>query len=623
MILYRLAIRNLKRNFSNYFVYFVSLVISVFIFFSFSAISSNETILGFSSGNLKIAAAFKVGLSIIGIFISVFIWYSNSFFIKSRSKEIGLYNFLGISKKKISLMVIIESFIFYLVSLGIGIALGILLNKFIIMYLVYFLKIKVYISFSIPFAATLETLKIFSILFFIIGVNSLEIIFNSEIIDLFRYSKKNDTLPKLRVIPGIIGFAMISSAYYIAYTTNINNVLTNFLIDAVLVIVGMFFFYHGLLPLVLILLKRRKKIAYKKLNLIILSNLSSRVKKHGNQMVMITLISSIILASLASAYSFNKIMTNMNSVNGFYSYSFISDKGMYDEILSKVENSEFKLLNKLESEVLVYRPEGEKTDYEDLYIVKLSDYMADMESKGFLDEVHGELDIKDGEFVRILNYMGLSDWDKDDISNEKMNLKYKGKVDYPFGNNILYNDKIIVTDNTFYNYHDELIKRNFYGIKIDHVDLSKELSTEIAFIMPEDKSDNYYFTGLDYEKTYSLLTFIVTFMAFIFMLAIGSVTYFKQLTDMESDKDKFEILRKIGISQRDMKKSIGKQVGFMYFIPIVLAITNTVVALRVLERILGVSVLSQMLLILLFFLGIYIVYYILTLKKYFKVLFQR
>ncbi|STY43487.1 FtsX-like permease family [Listeria grayi] len=265
MTLFTLAKRNVSRNFSQYFLYMLSMVVSIAIYFTFVALKYSDSVAQKMTTSTKVSALMGGASVILLIFVAIFIFYSNSFFLKKRKKEVALYALLGLRKRQIGKMLFFENLLIGLIALIIGTALGFLFSKGFAMLLLIFIHSSETVSFTFSLTAVLQTALVFFLLFFITSLQGYRLIYRFKLIDLFHAEGKGESMPKPSLWLALIAILSIAAGYYLALENILTSkwwelfgMLTTPLLILVLVIAGTFLLFHSLVGYFFIYMKKHR-----------------------------------------------------------------------------------------------------------------------------------------------------------------------------------------------------------------------------------------------------------------------------------------------------------------------------------------------------------------------------
>jgi len=618
MTFFKLAYRNLKSNLSRYSIYFFSIIFAITIYFLFVSVQFDETLSSISEG-LYVGHGFLFGSQVILIFSALFVWYSNAFFIKSRKNEIGIFELLGVKKRQITAILLIENLILGIFALSIGIIVGTFLNKLFLMFVAYLLNIKIAIHFSVNIPAILYTLKFFLILFIINGISNLFIVYRYKLIELFQASKKREKMPSKKIIGAILGLILIIGGYIFALNTSMGSFVTDMLITLVVVVVGTELFFIYFLPYILLKLKENKNYYFKSIHLISTSNLLYRVKSFGRTLALIAILSASTLTAVGVTYSMIYTEQISKEQNYFYDISFseqhIKDaKIKVDEYLSKTNYSiNNELISKIKFGTINYQ---NSINY--ACFIKESDYYKAFEVKNI---PYTKLANKfDSVFINIQGYsIGSYYNDKSfEYNNQSFNI-----IDY--SSSALYNQNfsmaeyaLVIKDELFNEIKSDSF--NLYAYTLNKP-LSKEDSTKLNDFLPFESdftaNTEYGFYQTINSKIYALMS---AFVGLVFLVSTASILYFKLLIEATEYKSQFEILNKIGLNEKERQKIIRKQLQLVFFSPLIMGTLHSIVAINSFSNMIVINLWKPILFNVISYSLIYMIFYFLTKKEYNKIL---
>ncbi|MCY9510089.1 ABC transporter permease, partial [Paenibacillus larvae] len=216
MTLFNLALRNMKRNFKNYSIYFFSMIFSIVIYYAFVAIQFNSQIQQAAETSKKISGALIFSSILLILFSALFIIYSNGFFTRKRKKEVGLYSLLGVRKKQIAKMLAYENLFMGLIALVVGIGIGALLSSGFTKLLLVLMDSEMIVHFEIPTAAVFNTALVFFVIILYTSFQGYRLIYRFKLIDLFKADSQGEKVPKGSLVIALLSVIMIGSGYYLA-----------------------------------------------------------------------------------------------------------------------------------------------------------------------------------------------------------------------------------------------------------------------------------------------------------------------------------------------------------------------------------------------------------------------
>ncbi|MEG0181726.1 MAG: ABC transporter permease, partial [Peptostreptococcaceae bacterium] len=634
MVLFNIAKKNVEKNLKGYFLYFFSIVFTVCMYYSFKNLQYNPSIDAVLSASTKVSTAFNAASIVIALFSVLFIWYSNSFFIKKRKKEIGLYALLGIENREIGLLLFFETLIIGSAALVIGIISGMIVSKLMLVVLLKLIGLNLDITFSVSFKGIFDTFILFMIVFLFMAYQSNRIIYKFKLIELFKASSVSEKSKKGSKLLALMSIVLIVLGYaaYIIVSKNINLVL-GAMITLPTVVIGTFFFFGSFMYFIIRKKKNNDNNYYKGLNMISTSQLLYRIKSNAKMLAIISILSATTLTAIGVAMT-TYFMSSQNVERiAPYSYTLkIDNKDYINEFeyaLSKSDNHELK--NKIEYKYIELPavqtdPSAKYTDR--FEIISLSELNEILNLKG-----DKEIDnIKNDEFIHV--YPKERDFEFKstvDINNNgsTVNLKLKSDLD-----KVLYNtniqDTIVVADSTFENLKATNDVSTYYTYDITNQKDGEDFDNEVAKITEKyavgdyEKSvgrlmKSYYSTFKAEFTTSGVLVFIGVFVGLVFLVCTGSVIFFKLLSEAQDEAHRYNVLAKIGVDESDIKSAVYKQVGFNFFVPLIVGSIHSIVANYVVCDMMGQSTTFVMASTLIPYSIIYITYYLITSKYYFDI----
>ncbi|MBU3217885.1 ABC transporter permease [Clostridium estertheticum] len=630
MTLISMAINNIKKNFKNYWTFFLSSTFSVFVLYLFMSIVYNEDVKAKLGDMKSIMIVFIIAAYMIAAFSAFFIWYSNSFLIKSRKKEFATYMLLGMSKKQVVKLNIIENLITIAFAFCSGICLGLIFNKFFIMLLYVMIRATGDVSFQISLEALKFCSIVFGAMFIIISIHGSKLIYRDNLIDLFNSSKKAEKGLKvsfLTLIISILSIVFLGYGYYIA----IRNLVANILLAPIvvlLVVIGTILFFTSFTSLIIYISKKNEKSLFKGTKLIYISQLYHRYKGNVGTLSVIAITTSVALcASIFCFGFFNKVEENSRNMRPF---SIEYANGTYNT------DKTFENTIKNHKEISVaYKDNMEflKVKTKD-FLLGNHEFLVLNESKFNEINSHEKSDIKinlkndmDCNFVQVANFVS----DKSVIGKEvklsgggsDYNLKITDTDKKSFMAIDDSKPTLIVKDSVYSQIKSTISKENTYkvtGYMLNNDFLSENFIKDLkSVIPPENKLLTFYESFMDGIKIMGILAFIGLFIGLVFVTATGGIIYFKMCMEASEDKNKFIILKNIGASKAEITKAISKELMILFGVPFIVATINTFAASIPIGKMVAVNITKEFIIIILVYAVLYSIYYLITLKAYIKI----
>ncbi len=647
----KLAMGNIKKNKDTYFPYLLSTTVMIALFYILHAITK-QVGTGEFYGDRTMATILNLGVYIAGGFSVIFIFYTNSFLIKRRKKELGLYSVLGMEKKHIGKVLSFEVIYSGGFSLLVGILSGVLLGRLMFALLLNILNLNTTIKFSISVISILVTMSLFLITFGLVMLFNIMKIHTTNPIDLMKGSKEGEKEPKANWLMAVIGFVCLGIGYYMALTVgNPIQSINKFFIAVIFVIVATYLLFISGSITILKILRKNKKFYYKKKNFVAVSSMIYRMKQNAIGLANICILSTAVLLILSTTVSLyvgmEDIMTTRfpYEVSTNYIYEGQDNKEIENTILKHVENnnltikdsSKYYFLSTVgdrKENTFISRESFEVNNIESLYeiiIVMLPDYNKNEEKNEILN--NGE----------VLIWTNVSDFKYKtlELYGEEFTVKSNlVNIDFIPSLELINAVKIVVADfetmeklSSKINEEREGMASIYYEYDFDlegsmdnKIEFSSTLRDELNQSVDRIATvENVYTSRQDFLSIYGSLFFIGLFLGSFFMIATVLIIYYKQISEGYDDHDRFNIMQNVGMSKEEVKGTIKSQVMIVFFLPLMMAILHIIVAFPMVSKILAILNLSNIKLFLLFtgiviliFTIVYAIVYSLTAKVYYK-----
>lgn len=624
---FKLAKTNLSNNKPFYIPYIISSIITVAMLYMMSFLSDNKG-LNKIMGADSLATIFRLGVEIIVIFSYIFLFYTNSFIIKRRKKEIGVYNILGMEKRHLSKVLFVETIYSAIISLVCGIIVGIAFSKFILMVLYGIIGIHKTVEFFVNIHGIILCVVSFGILFLLTFLYNFMQIKLANPIELLRGTNVGEREPKTKIFMTIVGVVCLAIAYYIAITTeNPLNVLTLFFVAVLLVIIGTFALFTAGSIALLKLLRNNKKFYYNKRHFMAVSGMLYRMKQNAAGLASICILSTMVLVVISTTVSMyvgiqDELMARYpNDVCVTVDYNSVIDKSSEIEkaIFDEIDSAEVKN-KKAFSYLSVFvgqKGDGFTTDKEHLsyqnsylfYILSKDDFIKI--DNNFKDKIGN---ISKGEAVVVLN----KKYDKKDIKIFGKNYKVNKSFEHTEDNDLYVISTLnglgyIILDNDesvqeLYDVQEKMLGKgaNYYtnkirfdfksGNKKQKAAAYKKIDNAVKKYFKENKNDKKEISSYWVESRqeneqnfyllYGGLFFLGIFLGTMFLIVTVMIIFYKQITEGYDDRERYQILEKVGMSSREVKDTIKSQIRIVFVLPIFAAAVHVTAAFPMVNRIL-------------------------------------
>lgn len=573
--LFSLAKKNIKGSLNNYLLYFFSMVISVVIFYTFNSLAHIPEVK--NAVNAIDTDMSQSNFMIIG-FVVVFIGYSNAFFTKKRKKEVGLYSLLGVRKKFIARMLFFENVIIGAITLLCGLVLGIIFSRLFTMLLLKLVGAPVDVSFSIPMEAIMTTTIIFTVVTIFTSLQSYFLIYRFKLIELFQADKKGEQVPKVSIVSALVSLVFLISSYWLMFNKMA-------MLSLPLIMIGTYLLFRSLTVYLLKRAQKNKSNYYKGTNIIGTSHLLYRVK--GNALIF-TVIALLITGALPYLQaSFSEYSTAEKEAHEAtpFSYIYLSKGETSDNQIKRVisKDKDHPITAQLDIPVIQVRgntsaPFPDKDDISvNLISENVFNKMKKVLSLGDIPNLSGEQALAFKEFVT----QPASDFIGRQVNIQlpqgnhtfKLNKLEKKSISLTLpGPEPLY---LIVDDKIFNGIAKQVSPITYKAYKVEDEKTTVETSDILIKLTGKDTQIHTFYESYKTLKAFTgMKIFQVSSLALILLAATGSVIYFKQLTEAHSDKNRYEILRKIGVSRKEIRTTIIKQTLFVFALPLLVGILN-------------------------------------------------
>ena len=651
-LLRSMAITNLRKNHSLYLPYALATVLVTVVLYITHALSAMPE-LATLNGGAQMAKTLQFGVIIVQIVSLVIILYANAFVMKNRSKEFGLYGILGLDRKNIQLLSLIELVLFAFVSVTLGIVLGMIFHRISFALLLGLIQYSIGIEYSLQIGSIFYVYFTLAVIFALVFFINATRLYMSRPLELLKEKKKGEKQGRFVAVRAIVGFVMLGTAYTMsqAIESPVKALLYFFLAVLLVVIATYILFDAGSIAL-LALLQKNKKLFYKPTNFISISNLKFRMRKNAAGLASVCVLSTMVLVTLATTVALQKGTTEKLDQNYPTAYSAIgyiinqSEVNKYPEIVQQIKaQSKGKLSN--ERSYLSVLRFGSRTEKGfDLTGVHSGDSPAAMLTIISVDEYNRlfgtNYSVGDKEIILGLVKGNVSKVDEVKTWSVVFNatLKVKEMIDasaykkvmpqLPYVSDNIY---VAIVQDPMKFMEPSVGKAMYYSLW----DTTTEFSQRDAEFQAYQKVANQYKNSSlllaskneAAKELYSFmgsLLFVGALLSIAFFIGAALVIYYKQISEGYEDRDRFVILQKLGIDQKTIKKSINRQVLIVFFLPLVMAFIHTAFAFKMYRKIIelfgvdGSVTLNATMVIGAIFVVVYLVVYQITSRSYFRII---
>lgn len=656
----KLAITNIKNNRQFYFPYLLTGIITVAMFYIMCALESNPGIQSMP-GAKNLGLILRLGIGVIGIFAVIFLFYTNSFIIKRRKKELGIYNILGMEKRHIAKILSKEAFFTAIIAIGGGLVTGVLFHKLACMLLYRMIGFNGGITFSFSKKGVMITAILFAIVYLLTYIYDLFQVQLANPIELLQSGNKGEREPKTKAIMAVLGVLCLGTGYFIAITTkNPIKALTLFFVAVILVIIGTYLLFTAGSIALLKILRRNKGYYYQTKHFTSVSGMIYRMKQNAVGLANICILSTMVLVAVSTTVSLyagiEDIMKerypNEINISAYYETGAPTE----DSIAPIVEKSVKESGRKIRHE----------EDYLELYFAAIKDqgqYYLDKEKvKTAGDRVSGFVVLTREDCKKLYNEeipelaeneVALITIDKTDmdtlvLENRSYHVKeikqFENREDfetiadmmdeyyYVIVNDVQDMERLWQLQKDIYQENSSSISRQV-RLDIDgDSEQKKECFEKIKTALgPEQAKTTILIdsrqSNLDeFYQIYGGFLFLGLFLGILFLMITVLIIFYKQISEGYDDKERFSIMEKVGMSNDEVKATIRSQVRTVFFLPILMAAVHVGMAFPMIKRLLSLFGLSNTALFagcmagtILVFALIYLLVFLKTSKTYYKI----
>lgn len=633
----KLAVTNLKNNRKTYIPYIFTGVLTVMMFYIIDALSRGK---GITQDTLKICLQYATG--VIVVFAVIFLFYTNSFLIKRRKKEIGVYNILGMGKRHIARMMAVETILTAGISILGGLVFGIIFGKLMYLLLLKILHNSVDMQFSVNGTAIVQTVILFAGIFLLTYLYNILQIQLVNPVELLHGGNQGEKEPKSRWLLVIIGVAALGNGYRIALTTEAPlEVLLKFFIAVICVIIGTYALFIAGSIVVLKMLRKNKAYYYNPKHFTSVSGMIYRMKQNGAGLANICVLSTMVLVMVSTTVSLYAGMEDILDSRFPRDVSIVCKQADVDheEIIERLLKEQCEKAGVKITDRVWYRYgsmnavlKGDKLENVNQYYPDNHFYYVEMMTQDEYNRIEKRnVSLEEQE---ILTYTTNSKCGKKEINIAGQNYQVKKELSemtsQPKSTAEMYKTLYIVFANAeqierieSFSYAD---KFNLKGDDGKQKETLEQIQNEFYEKFPDGTMESRMLSRSSFYELYGGLFFIGIYLGSMFIMATVLIIYYKQISEGYDDRERYQIMQKVGMSKKEVKRSIRSQVLSVFFLPLVVAVIHVAVAFKVMTKILGVLNLTNVslfavctIITIAVFAVFYIIVYSITAKEYYRI----
>ena len=622
----RLAKQNIRNNKTTYIPYMITCIFCIAMIYMMEFLRDCPTLDQAVRQADEVRMIVFTGEIVVEIFCIIFLIYSNSFLMKRRQKEIGLYNILGLERNHIGIVMFLETIITSIGSLAGGIAAGIIGSKLALLLLLKLLHIPSVLGFYISVKGIFTCLFMFGIIFLMILFLNLAKIHLSRPVELLRGNNTGEKEPVAKWLMALIGFICLGAGYYLAVTTESPiKAITIFLLAVILVMAGTYLLFTAGSIVILKFLRRRKSFYYRTGNFISISGMLYRMKQNAIGLASICILSTGVLLMIAMTVSIyfgmNDIMLNRYPYDVDMSVTSISEeecqtaieafeKAIADNkvpVEKSVEEIYLDIVCSKNGDQILIKPANTIRNSDSVLVLSLLDQAEYERLTGI------SANLNDGEIFAWYP----SAVQKDSVTVDETEFTVKKWLDknpLTCGEDAVSDNAVLVVTDEDFKKFDEMRTEMYKGVSSAPagedltlhlgLDITGSETDKIDFGTPVMEvvkdlkkngglSENSWITSgirqQEYESYYAdngSLLFIGIFLGSLFLMGTAMIIYYKQISEGYEDQKRFEIMQKVGLSRREVRSSVRRQILMVFFLPLLMAMLHITMAFPMIRRML-------------------------------------
>lgn len=644
MKLNNLVIKNFLRNLKNYALYIFALVFSVALFFSLLTLTLDETAMEEIAGSTPMTALFSVGSITVVIIIILFVMFANMIFIKRRHKELALFQLIGMNRNKIFRILLLENFLIYFGSLIGGIVLGFFISRLLLMLLLKIMRVDMMVEMNFSLTAVVITAAVFVFIFIVLMIQNYVFLRRSSLIKMLKLNKTSEStgkpLGKMTIVLGIAGIAMIALGYYMSQTMFERAMENPIMLPVYMVgilfltIAGTYITFKYSVAFILNMIRKSKNGHVNVNDVLSVTSVMFKMRSNAFLLTAIAVITAISITAMSLSYityySTDKMLESTTPYD--YTVENSEDLDFYEKLLSdndyeidRIEKS-FMHYSIVRTDENTDLPEGEETgmDSNEIGIVVASDEefdgfdVAENETKvtGTLAILDMFMSFEEGDPVTFTNgadferTVEVTDTTSDGILPSNLS----------FGLPVLIIDDAVyqeLSDNQPEENEEFEMPSELYAFNIVGGD-----NDEVLEMMDKEEHPAFSSKLLDYKEMTQMsgmMTFIVGFLGFAFLLTSGCILYFKQIDECEEEKGSYKVLRKLGFSEGEILKGLALKMIISFGIPLVIGLLHSLFAVKSGWFIFGIEMWTPTLIVMGVYTVLYSIFALMSLGYYRKI----
>ncbi|WP_025686196.1 ABC transporter permease [Paenibacillus maysiensis] len=638
----QLILKNLKKNLKNYYLYVFALIFSVALYFAFVTLQYDPS-MDEVKGSVKGAASIRTASVLLVAIVCIFLLYANNIFIKRRSKEIGLFQLIGMTKNKIFRILSAENLILYFSSLFIGIGVGFSFSKLVIMILFKTTGVEAIATLYFSNQALIQTLIVFCIIYLLIMLMNYSFIKRQSILSLFRVTSTTEgKIKKISIyemIIGIIGVSFIAVGYYVSSKlfggdfTSMNELFMAMVFILGTVIIGTLLFYKGSIRFISNII-RKSKGGYLNINEVLsLSSIMFRMKSNALLLTIITTVSALAIGLLSLSYIayYSADQAAEDNVPSHFAMTNVPDAEKFTTLLHEHD------IKYREKKIEVIQVSVDTAQIMETPLEGINIGANSMTLPVISDQSVEGTDVSPGQAILtgyndlLQKFMSLKNFGPLDLKGKKevvhqqyLGLKKEYVIPYYFTAGGL---PTAIVDETIFerlkkDVNPEIQKKSslYIGINMMNAEQIEEANRLFTAANFNDQQTSRLEMSSNQKRNMGVIMFVVGFLGLTFLITSGCILYFKQMDESEDEKANYTVLRKLGFTQGDLLRGIKIKQLFNFGIPLVIGLSHSYFAVQSGWFLFGTEIWMPMIIVMVLYTALYSIFGILSILYYKKVI---
>lgn len=639
MKLNNLVVKNFVRNLNNYGLYIFALIFSVALFFSLLTLTIDEAAMEEITTSTPMTALFSVGSVTVVIIIILFVMFANMIFIKRRHKELALFQLIGMNRRKIFGILLLENFIIYFGSLIGGILLGFFISRLLLMLLLQIMRVDMIVEMQFSTTAALITAAVFVFIFIVLMIQNYVFLKRSSLIKMLKLNKTSEStgkpIGKLTIVFGIAGILMIALGYYMSQTmfdrAMENPIMLPIYMVSILflTILGTYITFKCSVAFVLNMIRKSKNGHVNVNDVLSVTSVMFKMRSNAFLLTAIAVITAISITAMSLSYityySTDKMLDSRTPYD--YTVNSTEEIDFYEELL----NEEGYEIDRMEKSFMHYNvvttEENTKVEHDDFESMGLV-IASDEEFDGF-DVSENETHIT-GTVAILDMFVSFKEGDPVTFTDDK-GFERTVEVTETTDQGILpaylsFGMPVLVVDDTVYQqlaeHQPESNTENEMPSELYAFNIAGGDKQEVFELMDDEEHPSFTSKIQEYNEMVQMsgmMAFIVGFLGFAFLLTSGCILYFKQIDECEDEKDSYKVLRKLGFSQGEILKGLALKMIISFGIPLIIGVLHSLFAVKSGWFIFGIEMWTPMLIVMGVYTVLYSIFALMSLGYYRKI----